>query len=119
MKRKWIKIAIGVALLGGVLGTSKLWAPKVSSWSSSGSNEAGTSAVRYFAVKRGELRVTVTEDGKLRAIKNHPIFPQIRNSLKITWLAAEGALVKKGDMIVTFEKKPFEDQLQTRKVDLE
>ena len=59
------------------------------------------------------LFVSITEEGKLRAVKNYPIFPELRGMAKIGWLATEGSKVKKGDLLVTFNKKELEDQRTT------
>src|SRR6266516_3957455 len=71
------------------------------------------------ASTRCDLPVTVVDDGKLRAIKNHSIFPQLRGQTRITWLVPEGSTVHKGDKLVEFEKKPLQELLQTRTTDLE
>ena len=76
--------------------------------------------VDTWTVKRDDMRITFTESGKLRAIKSYPIFATINNQqLKIAFLAAEGAMVKKGDLIASFDKKAFEDVLQTQRGELE
>ena len=108
----------GVVCAGGA-GASMRWGPAW--WQQLGkTSDATPRAVERYVVKRGDLRVIFVESGKLRAVKNHSIFPQIsRQSLKISWLAAEGTTVKKGDLVASFEKKMFEDQLQTKKAELE
>ena len=106
---------LGLATAGGVWRGPQLYAK----WFDRQSGQSKESAVRYVTVTRGELRVVVSEDGKLRAVKNHSIFPELRGSCKITWLAAEAAKVSKGDLLVTFDKKTFEDALQARTADLE
>ncbi len=75
--------------------------------------------IRYATASRGELRITVVEDGKLRAIKNHAIFPQLRGQSRVAWLAPEGSTVKKGDKLVEFDKKAWQDTLQTKTTELE
>jgi multidrug efflux pump subunit AcrA (membrane-fusion protein) len=84
-----------------------------------GGSSAAEQALRFHTVKRGQLRVLITEDGRLRAIKNNAIFPQLRGRCKITWLIPEGSSVKKGDKIATFDKKDYEDPLLAVKADLE
>jgi HlyD family secretion protein len=91
-------------------------------WLRHGDDEATLGAagdrVRFATARRGDLRVSVTEEGKLRAVKSHAIFPQLRGSSRITFLAPEGATVKKGDVVCAFDKKAFEDQLLTTQTDL-
>ncbi|HEV2295730.1 MAG TPA: HlyD family efflux transporter periplasmic adaptor subunit [Tepidisphaeraceae bacterium] len=116
---KWLG---GLGVLGGVVAASIIYGPPLyAKWKGSGGGglSAKTQAVKYYTAKKGELKIVVTEDGKLRAVKNHRIFPELRGSAKITFLATEGASVKKGDLLVSFDKKTYEDNLQTRKGDLE
>src|SRR5687767_3146860 len=119
--RKVVKLFTGLALLGGVVAAGIIYGPPLyARWNNDDAAMNGKqAAARFFAAKRGELKVLVTEEGKLRAIKNHSIFPQLLGSCKITWLATEGATVKKDDLLVTFDKKQFEDGLQTKKAELE
>lgn len=117
MTVKWLA-ALGV--VGGVVAASIIYGPPLyAKWKGPGANSAKAHAVKFYAAKKGELKIVVTEDGKLRAVKNHRIFPELRGGAKITFLATEGASVKKGDLLVSFDKKTFEDNLQTRKGDLE
>src|SRR5829696_9470100 len=116
---KWFAI---LGVIGGAVAASVIYGPPLyAKWKGpgTGSMSAKERAVKYVAAKKGELKIVVTEDGKLRAVKNHRIFPELRGSAKITFLAAEGATVKKGDLLVSFDKKTYEDTLQTRKGDWE
>lgn len=116
---KWL-MALGV--VGGVVAASVIYGPPLyAKWKGTGAGalSAKAQAVKFYTAKKGELKIVVTEDGKLRAVKNHRIFPELRGGAKITFLATEGASVKKGDLLVSFDKKTFEDNLQTRKGDLE
>jgi HlyD family secretion protein len=74
--------------------------------------------IKLHVAKRGPLRISINEEGKLRAVKNFLIYPQLRNQMKITWVAPEGSKIKKGDKIVEFDKKDYEDQLNTLRGDL-
>lgn len=118
---KIIKGSLAATLLA-VAGAGLAWRGPTwyQRWSSTGEGGSRKEAVlRYHVVTRGELRVVINEEGKMRAIKSHAIYPEPRTNLKITWLATEGAKVKKGDLLASFDKKAFEDQLQARKADLE
>src|SRR5688500_13391808 len=99
---KWL--GIGCVLAGGVAATAA-WKPGLyTRWlNGSASADDHASAVEQAKVvkaKRGGLKISVTEAGKLKAIKSHPIFPQLRGPGRITFLAPEGATVKKGDVLV-------------------
>jgi HlyD family secretion protein len=73
-----------------------------------GSTEMSTK-IEVAQVKRQDLRVVLNESGKVRAIRSEQIYPEVRDrQLRITWLAAEGATVKKGDKIASFATDEFE-----------
>ena len=125
----WLKVtgAMGL-LLVGVAATAAFKPDLYKKWVARGAaagpgedsaaGAAGAQAMRYARAKRGDLRISVSEEGKLRAVKSHRIFPQLPGSSRITFLAPEGSTVKKGDMLVTLDKKPYEDQLRTVSAEL-
>lgn len=83
------------------------------------SMSASTERIKLHTVTRDPMRVAIVEEGRLRAAKNHLISSEIRSQLKITWLAPEGSSVKKGDPLIRFDKKQFEDELNRLKGELE
>ncbi len=114
---RWLAI---FCILVSCVAASARWGPRLySRYFDKQENTAKQDEMKYATATRGELRVTVVEDGKLRAIKNHAIFPQLRGQSRITFLVPEGTVVKKGDKLVEFEKKPLQELLQTRTTDLE
>src|SRR5690348_15563484 len=66
------------------------------------------SSVQTYVVHRADFIVAIQEDGKLHGLHNEAVMLGVNG--KITWLAQPGAKVKKGDLLVTIEKKQFEDQ---------
>jgi multidrug resistance efflux pump len=114
---KWLMVC---GVLGGGAACTYLWGPQVyARWWGPTPAELRIQESRFATAKREDMKITITEDGKLRAIKNHAIYPQLKGQNKISWLIAEGTSVKKGDKLVEFDKKPREEQLRTRKADLE
>jgi HlyD family secretion protein len=77
------------------------------------------STIRYATATRGELKVVITESGKIRTVNSTRVYPEYQGASKITWLIPEGTSVKKGNLLATFDKKQYEDQLRTRKADLD
>jgi RND family efflux transporter MFP subunit len=116
---KWTGMAC--VLVGGLAATAA-WKPGLyQRWLGRGAADETSAAaerLKFASAKRADLRVAVTEEGKLRAVKSHPIFPQLRSQSRITFLAPEGATVKKGDVLVAFDKKAFEDLLLTTQTEL-
>ncbi|HEV8379007.1 MAG TPA: hypothetical protein VGQ99_06285 [Tepidisphaeraceae bacterium] len=114
---KWLAI---FTILVSCVAASARWGPRLySRYFDKQEANAKQEEMKFATATRGELRVTVVEDGKLRAIKNHSIFPQLRGQSRITWLVPEGSTVKKGDKLVEFEKKPLQEILQTKTTELE
>jgi HlyD family secretion protein len=57
-------------------------------------------------VERGDVRITLTESGELRAAQQTTV--SASNDKLITWLVAEGTRVKKGDLLIRFESQKYE-----------
>jgi HlyD family secretion protein len=70
-------------------------------------------AVPMYRVKPEKFTRRVTADGTLKAVKATPISApsEAGRPMKIAWIATEGALVKKGDVIVRFDPTEFENEL--------
>lgn len=120
--KRWLKaLGIGAVVVVGVAATAA-WKPGLyQRWLGKGGGEIDApraEQMRYARARVGDLRIAISEEGKLRAVKSHRIFPQLRGPSYLTFLAAEGSAVKKGDLLVTLDKKPFEDQLLTVTADL-
>lgn len=56
-------------------------------------------------VQRGDIRITLTESGELRAATQATI--SAPNDKQIVWLVPEGSVVKKGDPLVRFESQKY------------
>ena len=80
-----ILAGIGLAAVGW-----RYWGPELGGGGSLG-EVAAESAL--YTVKRGDMRITVTENGYLKAKKNVEIKPKFRRSSTITWLIEEGTEV--------------------------
>lgn len=91
------------------------------------------SANSTYTVERRPLKITISEVGALRAVKNHQIHPpSIFQRVTISWVIEENHVVEKGDKILEFDDQPFtekikeletrieeqEDQIQVAKDDL-
>ena len=57
-------------------------------------------------VERGDVRITLTESGELRAAQQTTV--SAANDKQIVWLVPEGARVTKGDLLVRFEANKYE-----------
>jgi len=62
-------------------------------------------------VTRGDLSITVEENGYLTAKENVNVKPRFKGQGTITWLIEEGKLVKPGDLLVEFDRTELETQI--------
>ncbi len=76
-------------------GVSTLKAGKSSLGRVGGGNSAVINQIKLHTVARGPLRVAIVDEGKMRAAKNHLIYPEVRGQVKIIWLATEGGTIKR------------------------
>jgi len=114
---KWLCI---VAALSGAGASAYTWGPRLyARWFSEGEVSKRQEEARYTAAKRDDLRILIVEDGKLRAVKYHAVYPQLKGENRISWLIPEGTAAKKGEKVLEFDKKPREEVLRTKKADLE
>jgi RND family efflux transporter MFP subunit len=65
-----------------------------------------TRAIPTARVERGEVRITVTEAGELRAA--HQATISAPTDKQIVWLVPEGSVVAEGDDLVRFESQKYE-----------
>jgi HlyD family secretion protein len=57
-------------------------------------------------VERGDVRITLTESGELRAAQQTTV--SATNDKLITWLVPEGTRVEQGDLLIRFESQKYE-----------
>jgi RND family efflux transporter MFP subunit len=69
-------------------------------------------------VARGDLVITVEENGYLTAKENVSIKPKFKGEGTITWLIEEGKLAKPGDVLVEFDRTELETQITELENDL-
>jgi HlyD family secretion protein len=68
-------------------------------------------AIPVAVTERGDLHVTLVEPGTLAAARSVTIASEIRsNRAKIVALLADGTWVKPGDVVVSFDRTPFEEE---------
>jgi multidrug efflux pump subunit AcrA (membrane-fusion protein) len=65
-------------------------------------------------IKRGNLLVTLTEQGTLESSDNRQIKCKVRGNSTINWVIENGTQVKPGDELVRLENKQIEDYLHER-----
>ena len=101
-----MKAFLGIA--GLLLAGGGLWW-----WQNNGAGEA-TSAISadgLFTVAKGELPITLTEDGTLVAKDSQKIVPQFRSRGKIISIIEEGKVVAEGDELCKFDTAELQQQV--------
>ena len=62
-------------------------------------------------IKRGDLIVTVTEQGTLESFDNTEIKCKVRGSSTVTWVIESGTVVKPGEELVLLDTKRIEEEV--------
>ena len=106
--RRWLTAAIVVLVLGAVVaGTTQLSGLV-------GSDE--TSSVLTHTVERGDLVISVTEDGNLESARNRDIKCEVAGGSTILSIVEDGTRVKMGDTLVELESSGLQDQLSQQQI---
>ncbi len=103
---------IGVGLLATVLLVGYLAASRYT-FAPSDSRPAG---LLTHEVKRGDLMVTVTEDGTLESADNVQIKCEVAGGSTILSLIADGTRVQQGDVLARLDSSAIEESLNLQKI---
>ena len=69
-----------------------------------------------FAAKRGELLITVTEDGNVESASNVDVKCEVAGGSSILWIVEDGEIVKKGDKLVELDSSTLEDEINSQRI---
>lgn len=74
---------------------------------------AGSATVPTIEVKKQRFQRIVTAEGQLRPVRATPVTlpSDVEWSLRITWLAPDGSMVKKGDQVARFDDLEIKSHL--------
>ena len=109
-RRGWAKVAVFVIMLavisglvyfGNILGASD--------------QARGISDEPVKKPVRGELLITVVEDGNMESASNEDVKCQVAGGSSILWIVADGEYVNEGDKIVELDSSSLEDQISSQK----
>ncbi len=76
-------------------------------------DEISFDAIPVATVQRGALTIGITESGTLQALQSVTLASEINsNRAKIAKIAQEGSYVEQGDLVIEFDKTPFEEELR-------
>jgi HlyD family secretion protein len=102
---KWGLLAVAVV---AVLATTAALLPRANSSSETGRKLTHT-------ITRGDLLVTVTEQGTLESSNNTEIKCKVRGFSTVTWVIPGGTMVEPGDELVRLDTKVIEEQVSLTK----
>jgi HlyD family secretion protein len=78
----------------------------------------GSARSGLYTLKKGTLRIVVTEEGVLAAKDSEKIVADVQAQAKIVWIIDEGSFVNKGDKLVELDKTRLEELLESLQTDL-
>jgi HlyD family secretion protein len=106
----WVKAVLVVAVLIAGVGA-------VYFGSNLGANDRGRNTSNEPVKKpvRGELLITVVEDGNMESASNVDVKCQVAGGSSILWIVADGEYVQAGDKIVELDSSALEDQISSQK----
>lgn len=97
-------------LAAGVYGSTRLLARM--------KDDKKSSALTHH-VGRGELLITVTEDGNVESASNVDIKCQVAGGSSILWIVDDGQEVQKGDKLVELDTAQLDEQINQQKITVE
>ena len=99
-RRPFILIAVVIVLIGIGLASFMLFE----------ADDGSSSKLPTFTVKRGPLRISVTETGSIQAREKIIVKSEVEGRTSIISLVDEGTSVKKGDLLIELDASNLEDQ---------
>ena len=104
-------------VMGAVVGTFGFLRQK------GGGSDAQQDGTGLFAVKRGDLAITVSESGSIKAVKTVDIKSQVEGQASIVNIVPEGTVitpedVNNGKVLAELDSSKLKEQLSQREIDL-
>lgn len=70
-------------------------------------------------VTKGDLLITVTEDGNIESANNVDVKCQVAGGSSILWIIEDGKEVEEGEKLVVLDSSALEEQISTQRIALE
>ena len=102
--RNRILIAAAVIVIAGI------------AWSTLSGSRGGFDDAALFTVKRGSLRVSVQETGKVQAIKSVTVRSQVEGQTTIISIIPEGTQVEQGDVLVELDSAYHREEIDKHRM---
>ncbi|MFP6650052.1 MAG: hypothetical protein VB817_11350, partial [Pirellulaceae bacterium] len=101
---RWWKRGLLLIVVTGVLASAAILIPGAIS-------TEGPEQRLTHTIQRGDLLVSVTEQGTLESFENTEIKCKVRGSNTVTWVIESGTVVKPGDELVRLDTKRIEESV--------
>lgn len=110
--RRWLGWLVGLAALAILVAAGLVGLAGTTSGSA-------TEDLITQPVRRGELLVTVTEDGNLESARNLDVKCEVAGGSMILSIVEDGKEIEEGDILVRLESSQLEDQINQQKISYE
>jgi multidrug efflux pump subunit AcrA (membrane-fusion protein) len=114
-RRSWLKWLMAAAVVAGLAGLA--WAGWVVY--RAGTQPTSTGPLTTYKVKRGELLVTVTEEGSLESAENVEIKCEVAGGTSIVWIIEDGKEVSKGTELLRLDGSKLKEDVSQQKIEYE
>ena len=75
--------------------------------------EVPLETIPVATVQQGTVSISITENGTLQALQSVTLASEINgNRAKIAKIAPEGTYIKQGELVIEFDKTPFEEEIR-------
>lgn len=106
-RRRWIMVGLPIVGVSAILASAAALLPQTGS-------SSGTTANFTHKIARGDLLVTVLEQGTLESSDNTEIRCQVRGENTVIWVIESGTQVQPGDELVRLDTLLIEEQINER-----
>lgn len=108
----WIKTAIGITAITAIAAGSIPFLQKQD-------GNAADKSLMTYKVSRGDLSVTVTENGMLESSNNEEIKCMVKGGSTVLWVIETGTIVDKGEELVRMDTSLIEDNITQQQITYE
>lgn len=105
----WTKIAIGITTLAAITAGT---VPFIQT----GDRDATDKSLMTYKVSRGDLNVTVTENGMLESSNNEEIKCMVKGGSTVLWVIETGTIVETGEELVRMDTSLIEDNITQQQI---
>ncbi len=108
----WIKIAFSVTALAAITAGTVPFLQ-------TGDRSTADKSLMTYNVSRGDLNVTVTENGMLESSNNEEIKCMVKGGSTVLWVIETGTIVKPGEELVRMDTSLIEDNITQQQITYE